>query len=329
MNKYLILIFFFEPIWGQNPCEDERYLRIWNTPYHELTKREYDYYLEYDRKCNQWNKNKVSNGKIINFTKNIKTNSTEVYRVEFVKVPMRDGASTNDEIIRFLYAGDKVIVHSDRKAWFLVEFFDDFGWVYGDALVKDSTNSDYFNNWNTIELNTGDKPPCHEESIMIVNTQRPPLRRFTDLGRLDVVKIKTGISLTINTPEEFQAIINIIDITWDKVIKTSYINSGDSYTFKNIPEGDYQLKIEIGNELILRESNDNCELVFKTNPLIMLTSPIEMKITTKVLDFGGWQRDEYEVPKFNLNLNTSRNSLLISEDGAQKIKSEFFHNERY
>ncbi len=314
--------------WGQNPCKDARYLKIWNTPYHKLSKREYDYYLKYEEKCSQWKTNKKNRKKYIisNNPKNIITNSPKVYKVDFVKVPMRDGANVDDEIIRFLYSGDKVIVHSNRKSWYLVEFFDDFGYVYGDALVQDSTNLNYFKNWNSIELNTGDKPPCYEENILIINTKSSSLRRLTDLEHINV---KTEITLTILTPEQFEAIVQIIDITWHKTIKTSYINNGDSYTFRNIPDGEYQLKIATGKDLILKESSDSCELVFKTNPLYMITNPIEMKITNRIVDYGVMKRNEYKTPQFTLTLNSSRKNLLTSENSTQKIKNDFLTNERY
>ena len=54
MTKHLTLLLCIGLAWGQNPCEDERYLELKTKTLDEMSEREYSYFLEYDSKCQDY-----------------------------------------------------------------------------------------------------------------------------------------------------------------------------------------------------------------------------------------------------------------------------------
>ena len=56
MTKHLTLLLFIGLAWGQNPCEDERYLELKTKTLDEMSDREYQYFLTYDEECSQYQK---------------------------------------------------------------------------------------------------------------------------------------------------------------------------------------------------------------------------------------------------------------------------------
>ena len=43
-------------LWGQNPCEDERFLRLNNQVVNRLSSDDYEYYKEFRAKCSEYKK---------------------------------------------------------------------------------------------------------------------------------------------------------------------------------------------------------------------------------------------------------------------------------
>jgi len=46
MIRYISLLLFIGLVWGQNPCEDERYLKIKNKSLDDMSDREFDYFID-------------------------------------------------------------------------------------------------------------------------------------------------------------------------------------------------------------------------------------------------------------------------------------------
>jgi len=59
MNKYLIIVLFIGICFGQvsNPCEDERFIKISEKYVDQMTDEEYQYYLQKDKECAEYDKN--------------------------------------------------------------------------------------------------------------------------------------------------------------------------------------------------------------------------------------------------------------------------------
>ena len=51
MHRYIILLLFIGLAWGQNPCEDPRYLDIKKKSFDEMSDREYEYFMMKEKGC--------------------------------------------------------------------------------------------------------------------------------------------------------------------------------------------------------------------------------------------------------------------------------------
>jgi len=59
MIRYISLLLFIGLAWGQNPCEDERYLELMTKSLDAMSDREYQYFLNYDVKCSEYQKSQT------------------------------------------------------------------------------------------------------------------------------------------------------------------------------------------------------------------------------------------------------------------------------
>ena len=59
MNKYLFIVLLVGLTSGQvsNPCEDERFIKISEKYVDQMTEEEYQYYLQKDKECSEYDKN--------------------------------------------------------------------------------------------------------------------------------------------------------------------------------------------------------------------------------------------------------------------------------
>ena len=251
----------------------------------------------------------------------------EVYRVKYSKVEMLDGKGWGSEISRFLYFDDRVLVHSKRHENFLVEFFDEFGYIYSDALIKDTlTDQNYLKGWKSIKLNTGNKPLCYNNNNEYILSRSVKL--FGD--KIERLHKLTAISLNVITPEEYEVIIELIDATWNSSIQSAYINKNDSYEFYNIPEGYYKLKISMGRDLITKSFEDDCELMFKTTPLYQIIDNIEFFIKSKRrAGFSGNEVKDYLIPNYVLKLDEGKVNKISSQIKNQRVNSNFFSKQEF
>ena len=58
------LILEFAVILAQNPCNDERYLQIKNKSLDDMSDREYSYFLQKEKECNEYTMAQISKGEI-------------------------------------------------------------------------------------------------------------------------------------------------------------------------------------------------------------------------------------------------------------------------
>jgi hypothetical protein len=87
--------------------------------------------------------------------------------------------------------------------------------------------------------------------------------------------------LRIRASHNTDAVIRLIDSKTDKCIRYAFINQGEFYDVKNIPEGKYYVKVGLGKDWAFSDSTGTkCEGGFKQNPLykkINKTFDFEMK----------------------------------------------------
>ena len=207
----------------------------------------------------------------------------KVFMVKEEKIPLRYGSGSENEIIRYLYKGDHLITLNMNEDWWLVKFYDYYGYVYSNFLTEDnSIDIEYFNGWMPVVYWTGDKPDCIGGDSYTLSRLGWGHRRDYGIEHINEI---TGITLTIKLKSNMDAIVQLIEKTWDRIVEVVYVKNGDDYVFMNIPEGIYYLKIAYGNELIINKLGERCEIKFKTQPLYEITEKIDLHIS-KFRDFG-------------------------------------------
>lgn len=85
--------------------------------------------------------------------------------------------------------------------------------------------------------------------------------------------------LRIRASRNTDAVIRLIDSKTDKCIRYAFINKGEFYDIKNIPEGKYYVKVGLGLDWAFADSTQ-CEGGFKQDPLykkLNKTFDFEMK----------------------------------------------------
>ena len=106
---------------------------------------------------------------------------------------------------------------------------------------------------------------------------------------------------------------SILNLNTEKCVRYVFINSGSTYTIRNIPEGRYYLKIAYGKNWLSIVENGQCIGKFIRNPMYEKGEDI-MDFNIKNTAQG------YSIPSFKLELdvlstgvNNSFNSKNISE----------------
>ena len=64
MCRYISLLLFIGLTWGQNPCEDPRYLDIKKKSLDEMSDREYEYFMMKEKECMSYSSNPITEGEI-------------------------------------------------------------------------------------------------------------------------------------------------------------------------------------------------------------------------------------------------------------------------
>ena len=97
--------------------------------------------------------------------------------------------------------------------------------------------------------------------------------------------------------------LKLMDMKSDRCIRYVYINSGTTFTIKNVPEGKYYVKIAYGKEWLSKTDDGKCIGKFIRNAMY--------KRGEDVMDFQlQYNSDGYSIPSFRLELDViSMNSI--------------------
>jgi hypothetical protein len=102
--------------------------------------------------------------------------------------------------------------------------------------------------------------------------------------------------LTVTVGGGTDVAIKVMSLTSGRCIRYVFINSGSTYSIKNIPEDSYYLKLAYGHQWIARTNNGSCEGQF--------LSKAKYEKGEDILDFKRKERsDGYSVPSFSLRLD--------------------------
>ena len=110
--------------------------------------------------------------------------------------------------------------------------------------------------------------------------------------------------------------IKIMDSNSDKCVRYVFINSGSTYTIKNIPEGEYYLKIAYGKNWLSKVENEQCVGKFLRNPMYEKGKDI-MNFNIQHLPDG------YNIPSFKLELDVVSSGISNSFNSQNISENEF------
>ena len=111
----------------------------------------------------------------------------------------------------------------------------------------------------------------------------------------------------MNVGYNTDAVLKVINIKTSKCIRYVYIQSGDTYNIKNIPEGRYYLKIAYGKDWRQKIVNGKCVGKFVSNALYKKGEKILdfNKVYTGIKSDGENSYRTYQLPSYSLKLDAT------------------------
>lgn len=127
-------------------------------------------------------------------------------------------------------------------------------------------------------------------------------------------KSKIDNSLNVTVGGGTDVVIKLMNLETDKCVRYIFINRNTSYAIRNIPEGQYYLKIAYGKNWYAKTENGKCIGKFIQNP--MYERGEDIMDFNLIHNYNG-----YQIPSYELHLDVistsavnSFNSTGISED---------------
>ena len=149
--------------------------------------------------------------------------------------------------------------------------------------------------WNEETISNGVMPSCYNFK---------PLKSSID-NKLEV-SVGSGTDVAIK----------VMDQRTEKCIRYVFINSGSTYSIRNIPEGVYYLKIAYGKKWVSRVVDGRCEGKFQSNPLYEKGLDL---LDFNIVDFG----DSYSIPSYRLQLDVISSSVTNSFTSTNISETDF------
>ena len=149
--------------------------------------------------------------------------------------------------------------------------------------------------WKMMSLSNGSMPDCFNYTPRVGETSN---------------------SLDVTVGGSTDVVIKVMSLTEGRCIRFVFINGGNTYSIRNLPEDRYNLKIAYGKNWISKNENAKCLGKFMSNALY--------EEGDDVLDFNKQlNMDGYSVPSFSLRLDVvagtnNFNSSGISEETFNK-----------
>lgn len=153
------------------------------------------------------------------------------------------------------------------------------------------------NGWKEEEIINGQLPNCYN--------YQPKISKIDN--RLEII-VGGGTDVVIKLMKKDN----------DKCIRYVFVNSGSSYSIRNIPEAKYYLKIAYGTNWFSKVEKNKCIGKFIRNPIYEKGEDI--------LDFNlKYEKNGYSIPSYRLELDVVSNTIVNSFN-SQNISEENFNN---
>jgi hypothetical protein len=179
-------------------------------------------------------------------------------------------------------------------------------------------NNSFVDNSSTKELTPEQKFEQEKEKLIsegwqeqnIENGQLPSCYNFKPKkGNVDnYLEVYVGSGTDVS--------IKVMNLNTEKCVRYVFINSGSTYTIRNIPEGRYYLKIAYGKNWLSIVENGQCIGKFIRNPMYEKGEDI-MDFNIKNTSQG------YSIPSFKLELDVLSNGINNSFNSKNISESEF------
>lgn len=171
------------------------------------------------------------------------------------------------------------------------------GEINAEQLIQNKKDSLISNGWSEQDIVNGQLSPCYNFK---------PIKSNID----NYLKIVVGRGTDVA--------IKIMNINTEKCVRYVFINSGSTYQIKNLPEGQYYLKIAYGKNWLSKVINGQCIGRFVRNAIYEKGEDI--------LDYNfEYNSEGYRIPSYELsldvidtNISNSFNSKDISENEFNK-----------
>lgn len=149
--------------------------------------------------------------------------------------------------------------------------------------------------WEETEVNNGQLPACYN---------------FTPK--------KSGINnyLEVQVGGGTDVAIKVMNLKTNKCIRYVFINSGSTYKIRNIPQGNFYLKIAYGKDWFSKVENGQCVGKFLRNPMYEKGDDL--------MDFNlQYTSNGYNIPSFQLKLDVIATKVMNTFNSQDISESEF------
>jgi len=127
---------------------------------------------------------------------------------------------------------------------------------------------------------------------------------------------KVDNSLEVYVGSGTDVAIKVMNLQSDKCVRYVFINSGSTYSIRNIPEGKYYLKIAYGKNWLSKLENGQCIGKFIRNPMYEKGEDI--------LDFNiQYTAGGYSIPSYRLQLDVVSSDISNSFSSHKISENEF------
>lgn len=229
----------------------------------------------------------------------------ENYIVNSKTLNIRSGPGKEYEVINTLSYNNKVrLIQKHENGWWFIEFNELKGFVFSSYLIIDS-----YSGWEEKNYISGITPDCENVIPKYDYEIENYLRINVGLGTDVVVKL-------IEHNE-----------TKDECIRVVYVRSGDVFEIKNIPQGEYYLKIAYGKDIRKKIIDNICYVKFMKNAKYekskeFLNFSLVKKPNKKI---GNEIYENWEVPSFELFLDIIETTYTNNTFKSSDISEEEFN----
>lgn len=227
--------------------------------------------------------------------------SGDQYIVTSQSLNIRSGEGIDFSILGKLSEGDLVtLVEKKESGWWVVKTLVLEGYVHSNYLVIDPNRD-----WQRTNYTTGSVPSC--ENIL-------PKYDF-DIDNFLRIVVGSGTDVVVKLMK--------IGNYGDECIRIVFVRGNDTYEIKNIPEGNYYLKLAYGQDYRQKVEGNRCYVKFIKNA--------QYEKGTEILDFnlvklpneriGNSIYESWDVPSFEFYFDVTE-ALKVAQSFKSKDISE-------